>query len=77
MEEDAIDFIMGQFIHSGAKLEDVYKKLSSDFEYGLKLVREKTGRNRFFITREALLAPEPYISRLLKNGPVIDTSRLG
>ena len=77
MEEDAIDFIMGEFIHSDATLDDVYKKISSDFEYGLKLVREKTGRNRFFITREALLAPEPYISRLLKNGPVIDTSRLG
>jgi ATP-dependent Clp protease ATP-binding subunit ClpX len=25
-----------------------------DFEHGLKLVKEKTGRNRFFITREAL-----------------------
>ncbi len=76
MEEDAVDFIMGEFIHSGAALDDVYKKISSDFEYGLKLVREKTGRNRFFITREALLAPEPYISRLLKSGLVIDTGRL-
>lgn len=33
---------------------------------GLKLVREKTGKNRFFITREALVNPEAHISALIK-----------
>jgi hypothetical protein len=31
----------------------------------LKLVREKTGKNRFFINREALLNPETYIRNSL------------
>ena len=51
------------------KLENniyIYKKLMADFEYGLKLVRDKTGRNRFFITRKALDAPETFIRKLLK-----------
>jgi len=31
------------------------------------LAREKINRNRFFITREALLDPEAYIGSLIKN----------
>jgi ATP-dependent Clp protease ATP-binding subunit ClpX len=47
-------------------IDAIYKQLSADLEYGLKLVREKTGRNRFFLTRQALEAPEAFISQLLK-----------
>jgi len=36
-------------------LENFNEKLSADFEYGLKLVREKTGKHRFFITKYALI----------------------
>jgi len=67
MEEDAIDYIIGRFANSAAKFEDFYKQLSEDFEYGLKLVREKTGKNRFFITKQALLAPEDFIGKLIQN----------
>ncbi|MDM8521829.1 AAA family ATPase [Desulfococcaceae bacterium HSG8] len=68
MEEEAIDFIIEQFINASAvDLDDVYKKLTDDFEYGLKLVREKTGRNRFFITRNALVAPEEFIGNMLRD----------
>jgi len=65
LEEDAIDFIIEQFVNSQAKIEDFYKRLTSDFEYGLKLVQEKTGKSRFFITRDSLLDPEKYISNLI------------
>jgi len=67
MEEEAIDYIIDQFENTDAKLEDFYTQLSEDFEYGLKLIREKTGRNRFFITKQALLAPDDFISKLIKN----------
>jgi ATP-dependent Clp protease ATP-binding subunit ClpX len=66
LEEDAIDFIIDQLIESTIELKDVYKKLNLDFEHGLKLVREKTDRSRFFITRQALLSPEIYIGNLIK-----------
>ncbi|MBU1163257.1 MAG: AAA family ATPase, partial [Proteobacteria bacterium] len=46
LEENAIDFIIEQLINFDIKLDNLYKKLTNEFEYGLKLVREKTGKNR-------------------------------
>jgi endopeptidase Clp ATP-binding regulatory subunit ClpX len=67
LEEDAIDFIIEQLVESAVQLKDISEKINRDFEYGLKLTREKTGRNRFFITRNALLDPEAYIAGLIKS----------
>ena len=67
LEEDAIDFIIEEIVNKAMKVEEFYKQLTSYFEHGLELVREKTGRNRFFITREALVDPETFISNLIKN----------
>jgi ATP-dependent Clp protease ATP-binding subunit ClpX len=67
LEEDAIDFVMQKLIESPISLDDIYQKVNADFELGLKLVREKTGRNRFYITREALLNPEAYIRQLIQS----------
>lgn len=69
LEEDAIDFIIDECVNSVIELKDFYHRLTTEFEYGLKLVAEKTGKNRFFITRSALLEPESYIRNLLKNTP--------
>ncbi|MGD9042723.1 MAG: AAA family ATPase [Desulfobacterales bacterium] len=67
LEEDAIDFIMEQLIEAPISLKDIDQKVNADFEHGLKLVREKTGRSRFFVTRQALLNPEDYIRRMIQN----------
>ncbi len=68
LEEDAIDFIMEQVIQAPIDLKDIYKKVDMDFEHGLKLAREKTGRSRFFITRQGLLDPEAYVSQMIQTG---------
>jgi endopeptidase Clp ATP-binding regulatory subunit ClpX len=67
LEEDAIDFIIEEIVNKAMRVEEFYKQLTSYFEHGLELVREKTGRNRFFLTREALVDPETFISNLIKN----------
>ena len=67
MENDAIDYIIQQFENSVYDHEGFYEQLTTDFEYGLKLVQEKTGKNRFFITKNALLDPEFFISSLIQN----------
>lgn len=64
-EDDAIDHIITQWRNDTADLDAIYKQLSENLEYGLKLVREKTGRSRFFLTKEALIAPEAFIRQLL------------
>ena len=66
LEEEAIDHIIGQCFSEQGKPEDYYRRLTADFEHGLKLVREKTGRTRFFITRDALEKPDSYIAGLLR-----------
>lgn len=68
-EEETIDLIINQWRNSTANLDEIYHRLSSNLEYGLKLVREKTGRNRFFLTPQALEAPENFIRQLLKEAP--------
>jgi ATP-dependent Clp protease ATP-binding subunit ClpX len=65
LDEDAIDFIMEMLVESTLAPRDVYPKLNGHFEHGLKLVREKTGRSRFLITRAALMDPEGYVRNLI------------
>ncbi|MDA8139933.1 MAG: AAA family ATPase [Desulfobacteraceae bacterium] len=65
-EEEAIDAMIIQWRNAKADLDAIYKQLSNNLEYGLKLVREKTGRNRFFLNRQALDEPEKFIGQLLK-----------
>ena len=67
LEEDAIDFIIEQLIDASLEIKLVYNKIENDFQHGLKLAREKTNRNRFFITRKALLDPEAYIGNLIRD----------
>jgi len=67
LEDDAIDYIIAQLENSTYDLETLCEHISADFEYGLKLVQEKTGKNRFFITKDALLNPESFISNLIKD----------
>lgn len=67
LEDNAIDFIIEQLSNPAVQIADFERQMSIDFELGLKLVREKTGKNRFFITRKALLEPESFISNLIKD----------
>lgn len=67
MEDDAIDFLIDRMISNRGDLDSLFKQINLDFEYGLKLVRDRTGKNRFFITRKALESPDVYIGNLLKN----------
>jgi len=66
LEDDAVDHIIQTFVNASSNIDEFYQKLKQDFEDGLKLAREKTGKNRFFITREALLHPEEFISALIR-----------
>ena len=68
LEDSAIDYIIEQIVHNDMKIDDMFRRMAKDFELGLKLVQEKTARNRFFITREALTAPEAFVSSLIQKG---------
>jgi len=65
LEDDAIDYLIGLLVTDTTNLDVVFQTLNRDFEHGLKLVREKTGTHRFFLTRRALEDPETFIAGLL------------
>ena len=65
--EEAVDGILSRAIATGTSSSAVCKSLSQDLEFGLKLVRDKTGRDNFSITLEAIENPEGYINRLIKD----------
>lgn len=66
LEQEAVDAIVESLIVEGRTIADVQRALFDDFELGLKLIHEKTGRQRFFIGRTALEAPEAYISEMIR-----------
>ncbi len=69
LEEDAIDFVIGQLVRSETTLEQLTRQFTEHFELGLKLAMEKTAKNRFFLNRWALENPEDYMRNLFKQGP--------
>jgi ATP-dependent Clp protease ATP-binding subunit ClpX len=66
LEEDAVDFIIEKRVLAELDLDHLYDILTDDFALGLKLVKEKTGRHRFFISRQALTNAEDYVGKLLR-----------
>ena len=66
-EQEAVDALVEQMLTGSRTIADVQRRLSVDFELGLKLIHEKTGRQRFFISRAALSAPEAYLNELIRD----------
>ncbi len=65
-EEDAVDFLMTQFIDHGVSVEDILSTLHNAFYDGLNLIREKTGKHRFFMTKADLQDSEAYLNQLIR-----------
>ena len=65
-EEDAIDFIIEQFINHNATNEEILSKIYDNFYDGFNIIREKTGKSRFFISKAALIDHETYLNNLIR-----------
>ncbi|MDD9304627.1 MAG: AAA family ATPase [Desulfobacter sp.] len=65
-EEDATDFLIQQFIDHRATTEEILSKIYTDFYDGFNLVREKTGKSRFFLSKNALIDHETYLNDLIR-----------
>ena len=64
--DDAIDVIILQMFSSPTALGDFYKELTTNFEYGFRLIRDRIGQNSFEITKDALDNPEEFFNELVK-----------
>ena len=66
LEENAIDYTVEQFITTPITSEELFEKMTVDFEHGLKLIHDKTGKNLFFIPKKAILFPDVFVNNLIK-----------
>jgi ATP-dependent Clp protease ATP-binding subunit ClpX len=64
--EEGIDEVLQRSLDSKISVWSICEGFSKDFEYGFKLVQEKTGLTRFVITAEAVSNPESYIQKLIR-----------
>ena len=64
--EEAIDRITEILLNEDGKGTALFSRLSKDYEYGLKLISDKTGQKEFIITREAVDNPEGYLDRTIR-----------
>jgi endopeptidase Clp ATP-binding regulatory subunit ClpX len=65
-EEDAVDFLIQQFIDHHASSDEILSKLYTDFYDGFNLVREKTGKTQFSLPKNALTDHETYLNDLIR-----------
>lgn len=66
-EEDAVDFIIEQFIDYNVSSDDILTQIYDRFYDGLNLIREKSGKNRFFLSRKALEHHEEFLNDLIRD----------
>ncbi len=67
LEEDAVDHFIASMAEGTMDVARIYEKLTTDFEYGLRLIQEKTGRSRYFISKAALMDAESFLDELIRN----------
>jgi ATP-dependent protease Clp ATPase subunit len=64
--EEAVDEILHKAVTEEISAEEVCKKVSTDYDYALKLVTDKTGQQEFLIPKEAIQDPDGFINDLIR-----------
>jgi endopeptidase Clp ATP-binding regulatory subunit ClpX len=65
--EEAIDQMTLVAFEEDEKGASVCARLSKDLEHGLKLIRDKTGKTEFTISKEAIKDPEGFLNVLIRD----------
>jgi ATP-dependent Clp protease ATP-binding subunit ClpX len=68
-DESVVDAIIAQAIETDQKAGPLAEKLVKRLEYGLNLVKARSGVNDFIITDEAVINMEGFIDSLMKDYP--------
>jgi ATP-dependent Clp protease ATP-binding subunit ClpX len=65
-EPGAEDEIIRQAVSRDTSALSICQEMSKDLEYALKLVRDRTSRDQFILTREALCDLDAYLNRVIR-----------
>jgi endopeptidase Clp ATP-binding regulatory subunit ClpX len=64
--EDAISTIVEQSLTSGAPAVAICRSVSADYDHGFKLIADRSGQLQFILPREAVVQPDDYLNRLIR-----------
>jgi ATP-dependent Clp protease ATP-binding subunit ClpX len=64
--EEAINTIIEQALFGETSATAICRKISSDFDYGFKLVADRSGQIQFILPKEAVIDPDRYLNQLIR-----------
>lgn len=64
--EEAIDELVAKIWGEGIDPKDYLRQAFQNYEHGLKLIKEKTGRQEFLISAEGMDNPDIFLNRLIR-----------
>lgn len=65
-DEEALNEILGQALEFNTSATAVCKEIARDFDYGLKLVSERTGQMKFILPKRAVLQHDVFLDELIR-----------
>jgi ATP-dependent Clp protease ATP-binding subunit ClpX len=66
LDEKAVNRLLEKVFTDNERVDILLEELLKNYEHGLKLLQEKTGKNSFVFSREAIESPQQYLSDLIK-----------
>jgi len=67
LDSEAQNYLIEKQLREAMKIESFHEWFNKNFEYGLKLIRERTDQSTFVITKNALIEPNVYLETLVKD----------
>jgi len=67
LDDEAVNYLLKKQLNDSLGMDNFYNWLNKNFEYGLKIIREKTTKKEFVIPKEALIEPNEYLEKLIKD----------
>jgi ATP-dependent Clp protease ATP-binding subunit ClpX len=64
--EEAINGIIEQALFQETSATAVCRKISSDFDYGFRLIADRSGQIQFILPKEAVSDPDRYLNQLIR-----------
>ncbi|MGC9194310.1 MAG: AAA family ATPase [Syntrophobacteraceae bacterium] len=64
--EQAINEIISEALEENESSVDICKRISVDYDYGFRLISDRSGRTQFVIPREAVVDHQKYLDELIR-----------
>jgi ATP-dependent Clp protease ATP-binding subunit ClpX len=65
--EEAINTIVEQALFQEMTASTICSKISNNYDYGFRLIAERSGQTQFILPREAVVDPDRYLNQLIRD----------